>query len=266
MRFQLPKQHPLKVIGGTAYLAAQIPKPLYEQGVKPDLLARLRYLAWSLGAQDQEGLRVLRCGDLRLTTSMGKDSCFLVVEKEGHRETPLTIPVQVTPGGIVTETVMWRFPLADMDGLKRLLEDVVRQLQQSFLIHPTSGEIFSCQGQPIQDVQVDPDWYFSDEGAYVLPGAYGHSECYRFHFARADEELGVFKIGDIFAICRLLDRELAELRAKCFYDACNELLLQRGRISLSLEAEEETTLRELAWSADKRFERLKKEQHPQRTH
>lgn len=267
MRFQLPQRDPLKAVSSTAYVTAQIPRPLYDQGLKPDLLAKLQYLAWRLGRRHQ-GLRTLTYEDMRLTTTDDERGTFLLVEKPTFAsETPLAIPVSVTQGGIVAETVIWQFPLAKIDELKTHIDHLVEILRASFFLHPTSGEVYPCSGKSVKEVQIDPDWYFSDEGAYVLPGLYGHEACYFSHFARADVELGAFRTGNgEVAICRRVDIELAQARARSFYEACTDLLLERGMTSLSLEAEDETSLRKLAWSADKKFERSRDDRRKGATH
>lgn len=243
-RVSVPGKHPPK-FGG-----AVIPDELSKAGLDASLLRDAYDLAFKFGISSERnpGLRTISLlGNLGIAVSEDEKSCFMHFGRKMVGE-HCFIPV-VPEGGGLAEAVIWDKGWSPQE-VQAWIASIDAIFRMNYLIHPTTGLRFDTQGKGLGEARISPDWYFSETGAYIIPSLYGHNDCEEQHFVQANL-LARFRTerGEL-ALCRLVDRDLAILRAQTFTEVCT-------KFNLGAYNGEDEALCELRMRADDRFEELR---------
>lgn len=207
----------------TAYQTAQIPNRFREQGMSLALLADLRDLAFKFGSHEdaRPGQRRLAMADVTLQVLDDASARYLCITAPGCKD-PEIMSVQ-RADSLLLDAITWDRRLTP-SRLTEWIDAVDNLFAHAYLVHPITGERYDMKGQGLAETRVDVDWYFSEEGTYIVPEFFDHDEnCYLRHFAQHDQ-LSTFRVitGQL-AVCRKIDQQRAQLREKAFLEAMLEV-------------------------------------------
>lgn len=249
-RFQLPNFRVAVPTSSLLFNGAQIPVELAKAGLDISFLRDAHDLVYKFGmpSDHNPGMRLMCLNGMTIAVSEDAGSHFMQFQRDAGNGEPMFISV-ATEERNCSEAIIW-----DTELLPKEVNDwstMVDQIGRTcYLVHPITGLRYDTQGKGMRGIKVDPNWYFSEAGTYIVPVLYGHKDCHARHFQNP-QLLTTFQTDDgQLALCRRGDRDLAILRAKAFVAA-------RTKLDIATFHGQDEALCELRMRADDGFEKLR---------